>query len=265
MLASDTNSFDYQERAVAFIDVLGFADLVKASDANPAARAKISKLIGTNKLFDQFMKKLPFATASFFSDSFVLSMMQADRVFYMVREIGYLCRHLLLLGFPCRGAITVGSLYHHKRIVVGPAFVDAYRLEQSVAIYPRVILDDATMAHWKHEFRLDEFGQGSAHPHLKSLVKRDRDGQHFIDIFNPEWGPNFIPWTEIIPSPDPVPTDATDFLKAANKQIQDGLAANIGRPKVRTKYEWLAAECSECATALGVKWCSVSSCASLAS
>ncbi len=39
-LASDTNTFDYQERVVAFIDVLGFTELVKQSDANPT-REKI--------------------------------------------------------------------------------------------------------------------------------------------------------------------------------------------------------------------------------
>jgi len=32
-LVGDTNSFDYQERAVAFIDVLGFAELCKPNCA----------------------------------------------------------------------------------------------------------------------------------------------------------------------------------------------------------------------------------------
>ncbi|MBF0561492.1 MAG: hypothetical protein HQL37_05605 [Alphaproteobacteria bacterium] len=240
----------YQEQVVAFIDVLGFSELVNASDTNQAAQAKIRKLIGTDEFYVSFMKYLYLTTLTFFSDSFVISMMPPDRIFYMVREVGHLCRHLLMLGLPCRGAITVGSLYHHKQIVVGPAFVNAHRLEQTVAIYPRVILDDAAMSYWKYEFRTDELSGRSAHPHLENLVKRDNDGQHFIDIFNPNFGTDFMPPTDIIPSPDVVPTDANEFLKEADKHIQAGIEANKYNLKVRAKYEWLATECRERAALL---------------
>jgi hypothetical protein len=45
------NSFDYQERVVAFIDVLGFAELVKANDTDLTARTKLGRLIDTNIFF----------------------------------------------------------------------------------------------------------------------------------------------------------------------------------------------------------------------
>jgi len=245
MLASNTNSFDYQERVVAFIDVLGFAELVKASDADLTDRTKLGKLIDTNKFFERFMGKfLKFAEAAFFSDSFVLSMRPPDvRALFVIRETGYLCRHLLLQGFPCRGAITTGLLYHRGRFIVGPALVNAYRLEQSVAIYPRVILDDATMKYWRNEL-------SPPHTDLESLVKRGRDGQHFLDIFNPIWPKVFQQWHDYEPSPDAVPSDPVDFLKAARQRIEDGRAANIGNLKVLAKYEWLATECDERANAL---------------
>jgi hypothetical protein len=105
------------------------------------------------------------------------------------------------------------------------------------------------MAYWKDEFLLDEFGQGCAHQQCEALVKRDRDGQHFLDIFNPEW-PNFFPWTEFIPSTDSVPTDPFEFCKEAMKRIADGRAENIGNAKVLAKYEWLATQCEERAVAL---------------
>lgn len=254
MLANDTNYFQYQERVVSFIDVLGFAELVKQSDTNQIARSKISRLLEVDNFFDRIVREfIRFADAAFFSDSFVLSMQSPENhAIHLIRETGYLCRYLLLQGFPCRGAITTGSLYHRDRFVVGPALVDAYRLERSVATYPRIILDDATMAHWKHEFRVDEFGSGSAHPQLEGLVKRDRDGQHFLDIFHPEWTSGFLQWTDFVPSA-PIPTDPTDFLKEAWKRIEEGRAAHIGNPLVLAKYEWLATEWTERATALGVK------------
>lgn len=254
MHTSETNSFVYQKRVVAFIDVLGFTELVGQSDADEIAQAKIGKLIDINKLFEKFVGDfLRFADGAFFSDCFVLSMHPPEvRLIHLIRETGYLCRYLLLQGFPCRGAITTGSLYHHGRFIVGPALVNAYRLEQSVAIYPRIILDDATMGHWKHEFRQDEFGVGAAHPELEGLVKRDRDGQQFLDIFHPGWASTFLQWTDFVTS-DPIPTDPAEFLKEAWKRIEEGRTAHTGNPKVLAKYEWFATECAERATALGVK------------
>jgi hypothetical protein len=39
-----------------------------------------------------------------------------------------------------RGGATVGNLYHSNGIVFGDALIEAYRLESSVAVYPRVVL-----------------------------------------------------------------------------------------------------------------------------
>jgi hypothetical protein len=244
MVGSDQMTFDYQERVVALIDVLGFTNLVKRSSEKPAELPKICRLIAANKLFERVSSEfLPFADAAFFSDSFVLSMRWPEHhLIYLIREIGYLCRYLLLQGFPCRGAIATGLLFHEGRFIVGPALVDAYRLEKSVAIYPRVILDDATMAYWRNEFRLDEFGQGSAHQHLETLVKRDCDGWSCIDIFNPEWSGNFIPWSDVVPSAEVIPPVHADFIEQARKRIGEGHATSSD-PKILAKYDWLANAC----------------------
>jgi hypothetical protein len=39
-----------------------------------------------------------------------------------------------------RGALSRGRLYHHGRVVVGEAMVDAYLLECKVALHPRVVV-----------------------------------------------------------------------------------------------------------------------------
>ena len=263
MPASDISTFDYQERAVAFIDVLGFADLVLESDkgkkARDKARNKVSKLVSADKFLIQFVRKfLTFAETAFFSDSFVLSMQSPEsRLFNLVRETGYLCRYLLLQGFLCRGAITTGSLYHQGQFVAGPALVKAYQLEQSVAVYPRIILDNASIKIWRHNFRLIK-GQGPANPQHEALVKRDRDGQHFLDIFHDRW-PDFLQQTDFVPSKDVVPMDPAEFLEQAAKQIKAGLAKTRKKPRVRSKYEWLATEHDEHAATLGMRRCLISS------
>jgi hypothetical protein len=229
---------EYEDRIVAFIDVLGSSELITKSESDVDCLQRVNKLVTTDKLFERFMKHLPFAAADFFSDSFILSM-PVENALYLLRECGYLCRHLLLQGFPCRGAITIGPLYHRDRIVVGPALVRAYQLEQGVAIYPRVVLDAKAVEYWA-----DECSSESAHPHLLSLVKRDRDGQKFLDIFNPMWT-QFLPWTDLVPSEPLVPNTARAFLSAAEEQIRRGLAASRGVERIQAKYQWLASECLE--------------------
>src|ERR1700728_1508618 len=140
--SNETLLFEYNERVVAFVDILGFSDLGRKSTEYPDAKEKVRRLISVNKLFAEFMTKFQpnFSRANFFSDSFVLSMPHPpDRSSYLVREVGYLCRYLLALGLPCRGGIVSGPLFHEDRFVIGPALIEAYNLESTAAKYPRVI------------------------------------------------------------------------------------------------------------------------------
>jgi hypothetical protein len=56
------------------------------------------------------------------------------------RVVGDIARRALKLGLLIRGGITIGKLYHSNGVVFGEGMVDAYRLESSVAIYPRVVI-----------------------------------------------------------------------------------------------------------------------------
>jgi hypothetical protein len=244
----DENSLDYEERLVAFIDVLGFADLVTASAADTAAQDKVNKLIAIYKVFDWFVPQMldKLVDGSFFSDTFILSA-RSSQALYLIRETGNLCRYLLLQGFPCRGAIAIGLVHHRERIIIGPALVEAYRAEQSVAIHPRIVLDHAAADYWT-----EECAPTSA-DHLKSLVKKDDDGQNYLDIFEPQWAV-FYPWTEFVSAgTDLVPPSPSQFLRAAFKRIQDGLKASGNNPDVRAKYMWLSDQCHTHAAALGMK------------
>lgn len=230
-------SFAYQDRLVAFVDVLGFANLTCRSSADDDALAKIGKLAATNQLFDAFFTELmDRAETAFFSDSFVISM-APDEIIYLVREVGYLCRYLILLGLPSRGGITCGPLYHEGKVVMGPAMVRAHLLERDKVKYPRVMLDDAAMEHWRAEFK-DQPG----HADCEVLVKTDAAGVSYLDLFNSKWSDSFIPWTKFLPARDTIPADQAQFLKAATVQIESGYKA-ASEAKTRGKYQWLMDEC----------------------
>jgi hypothetical protein len=74
-------------------------------------------------------------------------------------------------GLFVRGAICIGDLFVREKprsraMVFGPGLVKAYELEHTVAVFPRVILDD-------------EVAGALAQPH--SYVGRGDDGVYFMD------------------------------------------------------------------------------------
>ena len=234
-------SFDYQRRVIAFIDVLGFRQLVTESNTDLSKWEKVTRLIETDKQLEECAEKYSLSDVSnvtFFSDSFVISA-TANNMVFLVREVGYLCRRLLILGLPCRGAIAVGSVYHHGRIAVGPAFVAAYEMEKNSAIYPRIILDKGAARSWKKECAPD-----FETSRLRTLIKKGHDGQSFLDIFHPAWF-EFIPQADFIQVPNPIPTDQANFLKVASKQIKKGLVQSGNNERVYAKYLWLDSQCNE--------------------
>jgi hypothetical protein len=247
MTDGGANSLDYQDRIVAFIDVLGFADLVKASSARDAAKDQVGRLLTIYRVFDWFVTNMlgSLVAGTFFSDSFILSA-RDDQVLYLLRETGNLCRYLLLEGFPCRGAIAFGQLHQTGRIMIGPALVDAYRAEHSLAIYPRILLDEGTRSLWTEECAPD-----SEHHCLKSLARRDTDGQYYLDILDPLWE-SFVPWSDDHLR-EVVPSDPARFLVATSERIKRGLNLNAGNEKIRNKYTWLANECERHAVTLNIR------------
>jgi hypothetical protein len=165
--------------------------------------------------------------ASFFSDSFVLSSPE-NRDDLLIRETGHLCRELLLKGFASRGAITTGQLYHRAGLVFGLAFIRAVEMEKRIAIYPRVILDKQTLDTWKNT---NPTG-------TSSWIKRDRDGQHFVNIFDKEWDDR-TSYDRVL---DPTQSIFSDgrFMDKAREAVDEGLRATEFSNASNAKWQWLA-------------------------
>jgi hypothetical protein len=232
--------FRYEERVVALIDILGFSALVKASASSPAAQSRAGQLIRVNELFSKFLEFVPLAQGSFFSDTFVFSMQSpTNNIVYVVREIGYLCQYLLMQGLPCRGAISVGPLYHNGAYVIGPSLVRAHELETSRAIYPRVIFDENALEYWERDVR-----EGSSVEILAPLVKKDDDGFHFIDIFSKIFPTNFYQWTDFIESFPPLPAH-NDFIAQAKDFTEQAIKEHTHDERISDKYKWLLQKISE--------------------
>jgi len=139
----------YSTSFVAYLDVLGFKDMIKCGRTHEVEKYftvlndEISKLRKINK-----KNKIKFIIIS---DSVVLSMPKetSDQNENIIRlrnlciAIGKIQQRLAIENIWLRGAISFGETYFDdkKSQIVGQAYIDAYLLEEDLAIYPRVIID----------------------------------------------------------------------------------------------------------------------------
>jgi len=169
----------YENRVIAFIDILGFSEVVKNQEKAQLilnALTEIKKEIDkqfASECFTKFQGVLDTQITAF-SDSVVISGYPSQ----VMPVYGNACtfsRLLIERGFLCRGAISVGELYHNNGILFGQAFIDAYNAEKQRAIYPRIILD-------KEVITLIEDSESFKNEFL-NLIRNDFDNELFIDLF----------------------------------------------------------------------------------
>ena len=144
----------YREAIVTFVDILGFKNLLKSSDA--------SKIYNILQLFRFKYEKDSLSNfhhygidvkmdVHFFSDSVV-------RIKYIrdyeenwqntasdeVLSLAFMQTGLLEHGILVRGACAKGLIYSDtiSNILFGPALVEAYVMEDDSAVYPRIVLSE---------------------------------------------------------------------------------------------------------------------------
>jgi len=197
---------EYEDRVVAFVDILGFKEIVYGSQNNrnllnqiygaldirndDLARA-FSLELGLDRSADWFDDKF-----HSFSDSIVMSVkMDITELGLLIFMVFHTCRQLLRAGFPSRGGIAMGPLLHRfpsvdskneedrkaSPMVFGPAFIDAYNLENTHADGARVIMQTKV---WK---MLDGYCSENEGTRLakffRTHVERAEDGPAFVNLF----------------------------------------------------------------------------------
>lgn len=166
----------YEERITAFIDILGFRNIVKNTTNNTSYAEQVFNVLNTMKSefissemfgelninaipeseLEDVKNTIALVSKAFisdssirvthFSDSIVLSI-RLENDMYAMSLIEYIGRLIYRLWkdfkILIRGSIVVGSLTHIEGgSLFGPAMVNAYDLETNLANYPRIILDD---------------------------------------------------------------------------------------------------------------------------
>ena len=132
--------FPYNEKYVAFIDMLGFKNLVESADASAEQREALAKVIGIFRNTIGAHETLGTRVTQF-SDSLIVS---ADRtevgLHALLSGCTWLAINLIQYAVLLRGGIAIGGITHETDVLFGIGINRAYAFEKS-GLPPRIALD----------------------------------------------------------------------------------------------------------------------------
>jgi hypothetical protein len=176
------------------------------------------KLLKLNALAEDFKSQS-------FSDCTVLSEAASPKgLHYLLVMVTQFALDLLQNGFLLRGGIAKGALHHSANAVFGPAFLDAYYLEQQIAKYPRIVVDRKTHKDFELNPSPETFDK-----FIKPDLRHDEDGPVYVDVFS-----SF----RILDGQ--IPPRVTLTAQACRANIQEKLDNSIYIPAHYEKLRWLA-------------------------
>jgi hypothetical protein len=218
----------YSDRYVAFVDILGFSEIVRKTEHDQIAGrvdalAEALTAIGSHHPTLNESDDFQFQT---FADSIVMSsaatLTGLLHIFHSITELNI---SLLKPGLLTRGAVARGKLYHDRSVMFGPALLSAYAIETTVAKYPRVVLSREVYQDFQR---------------VKSAFKIPRvrladDGPPFLDVFA-----QFAMLNETEPTIDFLNSEEVLEAQARQRSIQNLVDDSIYEPKHYEKLLWLA-------------------------
>lgn len=227
----------YQERAVFFLDILGFGEKVEKAADDSVLMKKISdslSLIASlpnaqNSTSTGFLisllkgKSLPEADVQVltFSDSLVISVSceQPEAVATLLTVVQRVQYELLKVGLLSRGGGDIGSLTHKPNgIMFGPAFNSAYDLENKLAKNPRILVGQNYI-----DF-LEKFGFDDAELIESELLTSYPDGPFGIDSYS---------WVNTVMNKGEI-----GILKKFISDVDQEIKNHRYEPSVYGKLEW---------------------------
>jgi hypothetical protein len=243
---------NYENRLIAFIDILGFKEIVKQSETDSTKVEfiysvleylkdwEVSKSWGLQLIeieedaqkrgIENFDIRGKINSTSF-SDSIVVSVKVDDDINEMtstlIVNLAYIGSILLEKGILFRGGLTVGNVIHNENgTVFGQGLIDAYKLESSSAKYPRIILSDKLIKHLNYPLETKR----NRYPYHQ-YVYRFEDG--CVGFHQMVYYQVVESWTEM--------TNAKlkTSLEKVRKVIINGLDTTFERTDVFQKYNWL--------------------------
>ncbi|MEC4594125.1 hypothetical protein VPG91_24200 [Nitrospirillum amazonense] len=204
-------TIDLKLHFVAFLDVLGFSEMVN-SDVQNNKNDHLSKLFKCHQAASSIFSEAPDCSITQFSDSIVVAKpYDSEKFQWFVKCVAKYQRLLLDEGLLCRGGIAVNKHFSNGSFTFSAGLIDAYRVESTTARYPRVVISDEVLN------LIYEDDRSIMYP---NLIRED-DGLFFIDYIGITSGER--------------PKSLVETTKSIINQMK-----NNKIPSVREKGLWLA-------------------------
>lgn len=229
------NNVHYETRYVAFLDLLGFKDMVDQSTKSQSILNKINKVLNytyevQHNNYDGFMSLVEFGKqVTTFSDSIVISYSTSTPGggFHILMDLIYICIDLFDNGILVRGGVTVGQLIHNEQKCFGPAMNEAYRMESTDAIYPQILINKNVL-----DFDLQNPGPANTveqeNEYLSGLIKTVPDDENLFILDYLKQKNEFEDSYAYI-----------EFIFNTREFIVENLSKFKDSKRVYEKYEWL--------------------------
>jgi len=238
---SEDKTLCSKECIVAYLDLLGVKEKILNDDDSETnltiIRQLYDEVIKFQKDKDPYLKIFQTCKFKIFSDNIVfiqeLSNDPKDRIDIiegLFRIFGVVTNFQFFAfvnhGWLLRGGIVQGPLYLDDDIVWGKALVTSYYLEDTLAIYPRIIVDE----------QLHQIIIKAVSPIKDQLrLRKDSDGYYYVDylnfMFQDEQDPDHM--RPIMNKQFPIIRD--NFVGLLSTIPKD---AKPGSKNIRAKYRW---------------------------
>ena len=214
---------------IAYIDVLGYKEYVYSGENNALHLSQTirktidfinARNVEAKQLDDEYVYKF-----RCFSDNFILCSEKHDNS--LIEDIAWLQFNLALDNVFVRGSFSFGELHFDNDFIFGKGIINAHKLESSIAIYPRVVVDSKYLLGNKDiPNGAIVITEGFGH------FKTDFDGAVFIDYLNiVKLKCDIGHWS--------LPECFLSALEKHRAKIMENIAHNLNQPAVLQKYLWL--------------------------
>jgi hypothetical protein len=217
-------SFD--QAIVGFVDILGFRNLVRAPGDRHEIAGRLDNAI--QRALESFggmesLKGSPDAEwrVRVFSDCICVAKPLSELGAVVTMEA--LCtfsQEMLERGFPIRGGVAIGPHIESEVLIFSETQIQAYDIETSVAVYPRVVLSKQLSEY------LDSMEDVEMRLAAKEYIVRDADENSFVNylVFHEEDS-----WL-----------GGAHFYEVMKAQILQSLSLHAHTEVLRAKYIWAA-------------------------
>jgi hypothetical protein len=149
--------FPYIEKYVAFIDMLGFKNLVESADVSAQQREALAKIIGVFRTTIGAHETLGTRVTQF-SDSLIVSSDRSEIGLHaLLSGCTWLAINLIQYAVLVRGGIAIGGITHEPDVLFGMGINRAYAFDKS-GLPPRIAIDQDVALDVQRSERLVNWG-----------------------------------------------------------------------------------------------------------